>query len=148
MWSEVDFFFHTTAFGCAPNGDRVEWDDWGIGGPPTIATRCWTPPRKKCTDGDLAKIRELQLGPYPAEYVIEALSHLIESDDVSEDAETVFRGSIGEMRQYVLQGNVAKAKEAAERLIREVKREEKRGTITKRAEVVLLASAERFMSTN
>ncbi|MBU1978869.1 MAG: hypothetical protein KJ958_06835 [Gammaproteobacteria bacterium] len=67
MWSEVDFFFHYTAFGCAQNGDKVSWSGTGIGGPPTRQTRCWVSPNPKCSAADQERIRALGRAPYPTE---------------------------------------------------------------------------------
>lgn len=148
MWSEVDFFFHASCFGCAPNGDKVEWDSWGIGGPPTIATRCWYPPNPKCTDADYEKIRDLGFAPYPAEATQNALNYFIESDDVDENAERVLRDVLMEVQQYITDGNIDKAKEMMERFKQYVKQESEKGSITQRAEIVLLASADMFRETH
>lgn len=145
MWSEIDFFFHGKAFGCAPNGDKVEWDYWTIGGPPKIATRCWNPPHKKCTNKDYEKIRALGFGPYPVEYVENALNHLIESDNVDENAESVFRGVLMEIKQYITDGNIDKAKEMMERFKQYVKQESEKDSITQRARIVLLACADMYI---
>jgi hypothetical protein len=67
MWSEVDFFFHANAFGCGPDGDKIEWEEWGMGGTPTSQQRCWYRPKAKCTESDYNKIRDIGLHPYPAE---------------------------------------------------------------------------------
>lgn len=148
MWSEVDFFFHASAFGCAPNGDKVEWDEWGIGGPPTSTTRCWSPPNQKCTDEDYEKIQDIGLHPYPVEYVENALYHLIESDDVDENAESVFKSILKEVQQYIKDGNNDKAKEMMESFKQKVKRESEKGSITHRASIVLLANADKFINTH
>jgi hypothetical protein len=67
MWSEVDFFFPASAFGCAQNGDKVSWSGLGIGGPPMREMRCWTPPSHKCSAEDVERIRKLGRAPYETE---------------------------------------------------------------------------------
>lgn len=52
---------HVNCFACADNGDKVEWTEWGFGGPPNQRTRCWTPPNKKCTESDHEKIMNWRL---------------------------------------------------------------------------------------
>lgn len=147
MWSESGFL-HYNAFGCAPNGDKVEWSGGGFGGPPTIATRCWNPPNQKCTDEDYEKIRDIGLHPYPVEYVENALTYLIELDDVDENAESEFRGILMDIKQYVKDGNIDKAKEIMEWFMQKVKQECEKDSISKRAVIVLLATADRFINTN
>ena len=148
MWSEVDLIFFASAFGCAPNGDKVEWSECGIGGPPTIATRCWNPPKQKCTDEDYEKIRNIGHGPYPAEYVVNALNYLIESDEIDTNAERTLRGFLNEIQQYVKAGNISKAKETMESFKQKTVQELEKGSITSRASIVLLASADKFIDTH
>jgi len=67
MWSKVVFFFYTKCFACASNGDKVAWVEWGFGGAPKVRTRCWFPPKSKCTDADYEAIEELGRAPFPVE---------------------------------------------------------------------------------
>lgn len=67
MWSEVDFFFHYSAFGCARNGDKVSWTGYGFGNPPIQQERCWVPPNPKCSTEDEERIKELGRHPVPAD---------------------------------------------------------------------------------
>lgn len=145
MWSEIDFFFHGKAFGCAPNGDKVEWSYWTAGGPPKIATRCWNPPKNKCTPEDIEKIRDLGFAPYPAEAVRNALIHLVESDDIDEDAENAFMGVLKEIQEYMTKNNIAKAKELMESFKQNVNKETKKNSITQRASMLLLVCADKFL---
>lgn len=145
MWSEVDFFFHSSCFGCAPNGDKVEWESWGIGGPPTITTRCWYPPNPKCTHSDYEKIRDLGLHPYPAETVTNALNYFIESDDVDEEAERTLKIVLMEVQQYITDGNIEEAKLTMEMFKHYVEEEIEKGSITQRSGTFLLISADRFI---
>lgn len=148
MWSESSFL-HYNAFGCAPNGDKVEWSKFPwIGGPPTTITRCWFPPNEKCTDEDYDKIQDIGLHPYPVEYTQSALNHLAKSDEINEAAETLFKGILKDILQYIKDGNVDKAKETMEGFKEKVKQESEKGSITSRARIVLLASADRFIKTH
>lgn len=55
MWC-ASWPLHTNCFGCADNGDKVEWTEWGVEGVPKVRTRCWTHSNKKCTKSDYENI--------------------------------------------------------------------------------------------
>lgn len=148
MWSEVDFFFHSSAFECAPNGDKVRWDSWGIGGPPTITTRCWTPPLQKCTDADYKKIRDIGLHPLPIDQVNKSLVYFIKLDEIDEGAEKTLAASIMEVKDNIIKGNKAAAKDAMKTFKQKVDQELEKGAVTKMAAAALLASADRFLNSN
>ncbi len=145
MWSEIDFFFHGTAFGCAPNGDKVKWSYWTTGGPPTIATRCWYPPNRKCTDADYKKIRELAMAPYPVEYGQYALEYLIKTDDVDEEAEKVLIALLKSIQKFVSEGKTEEIKAEMETFKLEVKKEYEKKSITETAKFVLLTFADKYL---
>lgn len=57
MYCKVEFFLTGYCFGCSDEGDKVQWRDWGFGGPTQTAERCWFPPNPQCTDEDYGKIQ-------------------------------------------------------------------------------------------
>jgi hypothetical protein len=145
MWSEVDFFFHASAFGCAPNGDKVEWTEWGFGGPPTIATRCWYPPNTQCTDADYDKIRDIGLHPYPVDYVRNALTYFVESDDVDEDTEIVLMTLLREVLDFFLDDRADRVNETMDVFKEQVELAMSKNMMTLWAGKMLIICADMFV---
>lgn len=145
MWSEVDFFFHASAFGCAPNGDKVEWTEWGFGGPPTIATRCWFPPNPKCTDADYEKIKDIGLHPYPVEYVQNGLTHFVESEEVSYETERVLMSILEEILELLTGEQAEEAREKMEQFQKHVEQAMSDNQLTTRAGNILLVCTDLYL---
>lgn len=97
------------------------------------------------TNKDYEKIENIGRHPYPVEYVEKALSHLIESDDVDESAESSLMGVLKEIQKHIMDGNTDKAKEMMGTFKQYVNQELKKGSLTQRASTVLLVSANRFI---
>ena len=145
MWSGAVLLLYGECMGCAPNGDKIEWSYWSFGGPPKLVKRCWYRPKPQCTEEDKEKIRDLPSG-HPAESTQELASYLIQSEDIDEDAEHVIMNDLKKVIQYVNDGIMDKAIDMMETLKEHIIIESKNNSITKHAEKLLIASANRFIN--